>query len=296
MDPENVPQKRFREAATRPPPETQHTWKRLIQKLFLREYWIQLQQMMQSMGFAVMALLTRVVMNCPMNQTEAVEEIEEVGSMMQEMSRQRQHLLKQRQKQEQKEKKTKQQVIRQQMEQAFHQAATDQESLNSFQMITQASEYSVHSKPKSRTSSKHHEPSSQSSREIPVSLQCFCGTVPTLHTCRKDGPNWMRQFYRCSRPRDKQCQYFKWIGTEKSADPVSVSLSQPSSVKSMTNPVDIPVVSSRSSSVTSKISSSEESVKLKESPKSKPKTKKADHPSNTKIDWERSSSRPESSS
>ncbi|CAL1172305.1 unnamed protein product, partial [Cladocopium goreaui] len=68
-------------------------------------------------------------------------------------------------------------------------------------------------------SPRHQGPSSssQSVRSQSSIELCYCGLKPVRYTCRKQGLNYMRQFYRCPKEPQSihQCHYFQWIQETK---------------------------------------------------------------------------------
>eukprot|EP00435_Cladocopium_sp_Y103_P069875 s367_g34.t1 len=82
-------------------------------------------------------------------------------------------------------------------------------SVGSFEVISEHSH--VSRKDRAASSSKDLQP------ELPIRM-CFCGLTPQLLTCRKEGPNFMRRFYRCPKPyqhQTLQCEYFAWTEDTK---------------------------------------------------------------------------------
>jgi hypothetical protein len=47
--------------------------------------------------------------------------------------------------------------------------------------------------------------------------KCYCGMKPVKYTCRKQGNNYMHQFYRCPQEPNsqQQCHFFQWIRETK---------------------------------------------------------------------------------
>ena len=47
--------------------------------------------------------------------------------------------------------------------------------------------------------------------------KCYCGLKPVKYTCRKQGINYLRQFYRCQKEPQSlhQCHFFQWIQETK---------------------------------------------------------------------------------
>eukprot|EP00435_Cladocopium_sp_Y103_P033954 s639_g8.t1 len=84
-------------------------------------------------------------------------------------------------------------------------------SLGSFEVISESSRQSR--KSKAASSSQQH------SQEV-MNRMCFCGLTPQLLTCRKEGPNFMRRFYRCPKPyqHQTQCEYFAWTEDTKAEE------------------------------------------------------------------------------
>ncbi|XP_056143925.1 DNA topoisomerase 3-alpha [Lampris incognitus] len=41
-------------------------------------------------------------------------------------------------------------------------------------------------------------------------MKCYCMEVAVMRTVQKEGPNKGRTFYACGKPRDQQCNFFKW--------------------------------------------------------------------------------------
>jgi hypothetical protein len=56
---------------------------------------------------------------------------------------------------------------------------------------------------------------------------CGCGVQPKQLFVKKDGPNHNREFYACSKPRDDQCNFFKWGEDYRETEPGQVVGSQP---------------------------------------------------------------------
>lgn len=83
--------------------------------------------------------------------------------------------------------------------------------------------------------------SSQDHRgHAPRTQQCYCGLTPVKYTCRKQGNNYMRQFYRCPREPQSQNQchyfYFQWIQETKGEEYERMYASSQGSRKHPTTP------------------------------------------------------------
>jgi hypothetical protein len=83
-------------------------------------------------------------------------------------------------------------------------------SMGSFEVITESSKQSHRSRP-------------ASSNQYPVQEKmktCFCGLTPQLLTCRKEGANFMKRFYRCPKPyqHQTQCEFFAWTEDTKAEE------------------------------------------------------------------------------
>lgn len=193
----------------------------------------------------------------------------------------------QKMRKEEQEKKDRPKQLKKQLKHQLRQAMEGTESMHSYSLIT---DVPSQSKSKERRSKTSRDPGT-SSTDVSRTQHCFCGTIPTLFTCRKEGPNWMRQFYRCSRPRNQQCQYFKWIGPAKSEQHLMMQH------QDLMHPENIPINSPSNSEKTSSSfsednhSSSEESSSPVPPPISGHKgiTKKKEVPksSSNSVDWER---------
>lgn len=66
------------------------------------------------------------------------------------------------------------------------------------------------------TQSPRHQGPSSSSQSVRSQSSidlCYCGLKPVRYTCRKQGPNYMRQFYRCPKEPQSmhQCHYFQYL-------------------------------------------------------------------------------------
>eukprot|EP00435_Cladocopium_sp_Y103_P024498 s58_g6.t1 len=59
--------------------------------------------------------------------------------------------------------------------------------------------------------------------------QCYCGLKPVKYTCRKQGHNYLRQFYRCPKePQSQhQCHFFQWIQETKGEEYERIYASSP---------------------------------------------------------------------
>jgi hypothetical protein len=63
--------------------------------------------------------------------------------------------------------------------------------------------------------------------------KCYCGMKPVKDTCRKQGLNYLRQFYRCPQEPNsqKQCHFFQWIRETKSEEYERLYTTSPSNQK-----------------------------------------------------------------
>ena len=63
--------------------------------------------------------------------------------------------------------------------------------------------------------------------------KCYCGMKPVKYTCRKQGLNYLRQFYRCPQEPNsqKQCHFFQWIRENKSEEYERLYATSPSNQK-----------------------------------------------------------------
>jgi hypothetical protein len=88
---------------------------------------------------------------------------------------------------------------------------------SSWEMPSMPSETS----PPRSTRSSRRTPSKPSEAEEPprnrasssaegLGPQCHCKLPSRLFTARIEGPNWMRQFWRCPKERALQCEFFAW--------------------------------------------------------------------------------------
>eukprot|EP00435_Cladocopium_sp_Y103_P022323 s3407_g5.t1 len=136
-------------------------------------------------------------------------------------------------------------------------------SVGSFEVISESSRQSRKSKAAS---------SNQQANQEVMGRVCFCGMTPQLLTCRKEGPNFMRRFYRCPKPyqHQTQCEYFQWTEDTK-AEEYEKLYYQSASME--------PAVKSKHAKKKSKAASSTESdtsngddLDLARSPGSSPKT------------------------
>lgn len=269
MDSENQGVKRGRSVAppTEDSPRVIQQWQRIYQKLNLLSCWTAMQTTLQALMFPVFYLIHHMLMHTPMHSYEEIEELENAGAMLQQVAQEKKMEKETRDRKNKKEKKH----LRESMEKQFRKSmGTASSTTGSFVLI-----------PTEKTSSRRS--SNKSSQEVmdlsgDEMSKCYCGTCPTLFTCRQDGPNWMRQFYRCSRPRGSQCQYFKWIGPDKHTE--YENLQNQGKTPSRKKPQEIPL-SPRSSSESSSQSSSS-APSPRNSPSRSPKT-----PPVKEINWEK---------
>eukprot|EP00435_Cladocopium_sp_Y103_P021732 s1406_g5.t1 len=99
-------------------------------------------------------------------------------------------------------------------------------SVTSFELITEPTEASWKGSRKSHHATKEQrDPGAASSSQttgypIPHRRTCYCGMEPVLLTCRKEGLNFMRRFYRCPKEPNsgKQCDFFQWIEMTKAEE------------------------------------------------------------------------------
>lgn len=144
-------------------------------------------------------------------------------------------------------------------------------SVGSFEVISEVS-------PRSRKS--------KSTSSNQMTKMCFCGLTPNLLVCRKEGPNFMRRFYRCPKPyqHQTQCDYFAWTEDTKAEEyeklyTQSVSMGTPTLQKTTKK-------KSKQVSETESATSSGDDVDLNRSPTSaSPKT--PPRPQRCQHEWNR---------
>ena len=251
-------------------PRVLRQWQRVFQKMSLLTCWTNLQKAMQSMLFPVFYLIHHMIVNTPMSSYEDIEELESAGTMLQQVAQEKKAPEGEA---GQKEQEGEEEPEGTKMEQQLrHSMGSASSTTGSFTLISE--EYTPTKKPQ-KTPKKRLEDLDYMEEE---KATCFCGTTPTLFTCRQSGPNWMRQFYRCSRKRGSQCQYFVWIGPEKSTEYQNLASTEEKDIKKKAHEIPVPIKSSSSSSSLSSSEVPSPTTQATRSPKSPP---------STEINWEK---------
>lgn len=195
-------------------PRYVHKWFRMTNKLRIQHHVEMVLKVLISLSMPLMSILKQVL--AMMMRVAEIEEMEVLQDMMEEMIQEKKNM--------EKGKSSKK----------SHKAS----SVTSFELISGGSEVSWMGNHKSHQSkSKDHRASSSNQMaSFPdhPDRRCFCGLEPVLLTCRKEGMNFMRRFYRCPKnPNDgNQCQFFQWIEDTKAEEYEKLYAHSASSTKS----------------------------------------------------------------
>ena len=189
-------------------------WSRLTNKLRVQHHMEMVLKVLISLSVPLMSILKQVL--AMMMRVAEIEEMESIQDLMDSMVQEKKNMEKGN----------------------SSRKSQKASSLNSFELVSGSSEVSWTGSHKARQSSHKDRGASSSSQTMgyhsPQDRKCFCGLEPALLTCRKEGMNFMRRFYRCPKnPNDgSQCQFFQWIESTKSEEYEKLYAASASSNKS----------------------------------------------------------------
>eukprot|EP00435_Cladocopium_sp_Y103_P026844 s2890_g6.t1 len=177
------------------------TWMRMANKLRIQYHVELMLKVLISLSMPLMFILKKVL--AMMMRVAEIEEMEVLQDLMENMIQEKKN-----------------------MEKGKHVKKSQKaSSTGSFELISAGSEVSWMGHQKQR----HHQTDRGASSSSQMTgyphhqdrdRRCFCGLEPVLLTCRKEGMNFMRRFYRCPKSPNSgsQCQFFQWTEDTKAEE------------------------------------------------------------------------------
>eukprot|EP00435_Cladocopium_sp_Y103_P056991 s251_g19.t1 len=181
------------------------SWKRMCSKLKIQEHMDLLLKLTVGLAVPLMTLLMRVL--ALMMRVADMDEVETLQVVMNNMVVEK--------KKQEKGLMTGQKGYPVPQNLPMGKSKSKTSSLGSFSVVSEGSHntYASH-----RSQEEIYQaPASSSQSALQEKHLCFCGLKPIKYTCRKQGHNYMREFYRCPKEPQSvgQCHYFQWLQETK---------------------------------------------------------------------------------